>query len=95
MPGIRTAVTAAVVGTAVGLYLQAWVGWPTYVAVAVGAVMAIVILLIASSLEDGAAAADAAWRVASADLDRSSPDEPGADEDGSPVDAAGTPHPPR
>jgi predicted MFS family arabinose efflux permease len=95
MPAIRTIVAAAVVGVGMGIYLQSWVGWPTYVAVAVGAVMAIVILLIASSLEDDADAADSAWRVASADLDRTVAAEPGEDDDGSPVEAAGTPHPPR
>ncbi len=95
MPGIRTIVAAAVVGVVMGLYLESWVGWPTYVAVAVGAVMAIVILLVASSLEDDAAATDAAWRDASADLDRTVAAEPGDEDDGSPVETAGTPHPPR
>ena len=64
----RASLAALAVGVAVGAYLQAWVGWPTFVAVAVGAVMAVFILLVAASLGQDDAAADAAWRAAAPDL---------------------------
>jgi hypothetical protein len=68
MAGGRTILAAVAVGVAVGAYLQGWVGWPTFVAVAVGAVMAVFILLVAASLGQDDAAADAAWRAAAPDL---------------------------
>jgi hypothetical protein len=68
MPGGRTILAALAVGLAVGAYLQAWVGWPTFLAVAVGAVMAVLILLVASALGQDDAAADAAWRAATPDI---------------------------
>lgn len=68
MAGGRTILAAVAVGLAVGAYLQAWVGSPTFVAVAVGAVMAVFILLVAASLGQDDAAADAAWRAAAPDL---------------------------
>lgn len=87
MPGARTILIALTVGIAVGAYLQAWVRWPTFVAVAIGAVMIVFILLVASAIGHDDAAADAAWRAAAPDLagrdpGRSragggSPDEPG------------------
>ena len=68
MPGGKTILAALAVGLTVGIYLQAWVGWPTFVAVAIGAVMAVFILLVAASLGQDDAAADAAWRAAAPDL---------------------------
>ncbi|MDQ2964224.1 MAG: hypothetical protein M3R57_00010 [Chloroflexota bacterium] len=68
MPGARTILAALVVGLAVGIYLQAWVRWPTFLAVAVGAVMVVFILLVAASIGDDDAAADAAWRAAAQDI---------------------------
>jgi predicted MFS family arabinose efflux permease len=68
MPRARTFIVALVAGLAVGVYLQRWVGWPTYLAVAVGAVMVVFILLVASSVGHDDAAADAAWRAAAPDL---------------------------
>jgi hypothetical protein len=68
MAGGRIILAAVAVGVAVGAYLQAWVGWPTFVAVAVGAVMAVFILLVAASLGQDDTAADAAWRAAAPDL---------------------------
>ena len=68
MPGARTILIALAVGFAVGAYLQAWVGWPTFVAVAIGAVMIVFILLVASAIGHDDAAADAAWRVSAPDL---------------------------
>lgn len=68
MAGGRTILAALAVGIAVGVYLQAWIGWPTFLAVAVGAVMAVLILLVAAALGQDDAAADAAWRAAAPDL---------------------------
>jgi len=81
---------ALVVGVAAGTYFQGWVGWPSFVAIAVAAVLAVGILLIAASLEDDPKTADAAWRAATGDLDRHRPPEPDADE---PTDVDGPPAP--
>ncbi|HKG57761.1 MAG TPA: hypothetical protein VKA85_10985 [Candidatus Limnocylindrales bacterium] len=79
MPGIRVIALAAFVGIAVGTYFQAWIHWPTPLAVAIGAAMAVVLLTIAASLGEDAAAADAAWRDAAPDLVRT-PGAPAANE---------------
>ncbi len=80
MPSLRTIVVAAAVGLAVGAYLLAFVRWPAFLAVAVGAVMTVVILLLAGSIEDDAEVADAAWRDAAPDLTgRRAPADPGDD----------------
>ena len=68
MPGARAAIIAILVGLGAGLYFALWFHWPTFLAVAVGAFMAIVLLMIASSLGEDPAAADAAWREAAPDL---------------------------
>lgn len=68
MPGARSAIIAVLVGVGIGLYFALWLHWPTFLAVAVGAFMGIVLLMIASSLGDDPAAADAAWRKAAPDL---------------------------
>ena len=68
MPAVRTILAALLAGFALGAYLQAWVGWPTFLAVAIGALMVVFILLVAASLGDDDAAADAAWRAAAPDL---------------------------
>jgi hypothetical protein len=68
MPGARTLLIALAVGVAVGAYLQRAIGWPTFLAVAVGAVMGVFILVLAASFGDDDAAADAAWRAAAPDL---------------------------
>lgn len=68
MPAARTVLAALLAGFALGAYLQAWVGWPTFLAVAIGALMVVFILLVAASLGDDDAAADAAWRAAAPDL---------------------------
>ena len=68
MPSGRTLLAALAVGIAVGAYLQRWVGWPTFLAVAVGAVMGVLLLVVAASFGDDDAAADAAWRAAAPDI---------------------------
>ena len=83
MPRLRAIAVALVLALAIGAYLQNWVGWPTFVAVAVAALMAVVILLVDASIEDDAGAADAAWREASADLTaRAAVQEPDDDDAG-------------
>ena len=61
-------IVAIAVGFAVGTYVELWMRWPTFVAVGLGAVMAIVLLMLASSLGEDPAEADAAWRAAAPDL---------------------------
>jgi len=68
VPGARAAIIAVLVGLGAALYFALWFHWPTFLAVAVGAFMAIVLLMIASSLGEDPAAADAAWREAAPDL---------------------------
>jgi hypothetical protein len=68
VPGARAAIIAVLVGLAAGLYFALWFHWPTFLVVAVGAFMAIVLLMIASWLGEDPAAADAAWREAAPDL---------------------------
>jgi hypothetical protein len=68
MPSARAAALAAVVGIGVALYFAVWFGWPTFLAVAIGATMAVILLLFAASLGGDAAEADAAWRAAAPDL---------------------------
>jgi predicted MFS family arabinose efflux permease len=65
---MRALAIATVLGLRVGVYVQAWLHWPTFLAVARGAVMAIVLLLLAASLGEDPAAAEAAWREAAPDL---------------------------
>ena len=68
MPGARSLALTAAVGFAVAAYFSVWFGWPTFVAVGIGATMAVVLLLVSASLADDPAAADAAWRAAAPDL---------------------------
>jgi membrane protein YdbS with pleckstrin-like domain len=68
VPNGRIVALAIAVGIGVGLYFQLWFRWPTFLAVAAGAVMAIVLLLVAASLGEDRAVADAAWREAAPDL---------------------------
>jgi hypothetical protein len=68
VPNARIVALAIAVGIGVGLYFQLWFRWPTFLAVAAGAVMTIVLLLVAASLGEDPAVADAAWRDAAPDL---------------------------
>lgn len=70
MPGIRTLVVALALGLGVGLYLELWLRWPTFLNVGVGAFLALVALLISAALGEDPEAADAAWREAAPDLVR-------------------------
>lgn len=68
MPWGRAIGAAALVGLGVALYFALWFRWPTFLAIAVGATVAVVMLLIASSLGPDPDEADSAWRAAAADL---------------------------
>jgi hypothetical protein len=68
VPGGRTLLVALAVGISVGAYVQGAFGWPTFLAVALGAVMGVLILVVAASFSDDDAAADAAWRRAAPDI---------------------------
>jgi hypothetical protein len=68
MPSPRNALAALGVSVAVCLAFLLYVGWPTFLAVATGGVFGLVFLVIATSLGDDPAAADAAWRAAAGDL---------------------------
>jgi predicted MFS family arabinose efflux permease len=87
VPGIRALVIAIGLGLGVGVYVGAWLHWPTFLAVAIGAVMAIVLLLLAASLGEDPAAADAAWREAAPDLVGPPPRTPGEPAAGDPPTA--------
>jgi hypothetical protein len=78
VPGVRAALFALVSGFGAGLYFALWFRWPTFLAVAVGAFMTIILLMVASSLGEDPAAADAAWREAAPDLVAPPPAQPAA-----------------
>lgn len=86
MPSLRAILAALALGIVVGVYLQRWIGWPTFLAVAVGAVMGVLILVVAASFGDDDATADAAWRAAAPDI---AGREPGRSSAGTAGDAAG------
>lgn len=68
MPTGRAVALAVAAGLGVGLYFNLWFGWPTFLSVALGATMAVVLLLVATSLARDPGEADAAWRGAAPDL---------------------------
>ncbi|HVL52766.1 MAG TPA: hypothetical protein VM344_00730 [Vitreimonas sp.] len=68
MPSARTAALAAIVGLALGAYFALWFRWPTFLAVALGATMTIVLLLFGASLAHDPEEADRAWGEAAPDL---------------------------
>jgi hypothetical protein len=75
----RALTVAAVAGLGVALYFALWFKWPTFLAIAAGATLAVVMLLFAASLGDDPQQADAAWRAAAPDLverERASATEP-------------------
>lgn len=105
MPGRRALALAVAVGIGIAVYFALWFRWPTFLAVAIGATMAVVLVLIATSLRGDPSEADAAWRAAAPDLaarERGTPGRLGPGPAGSasstgssarePVDVATDPH---
>jgi hypothetical protein len=90
MPGIRAVIVAAVSGLLPTLYFWLWFHWPVFLAVATGAVVAIVMLMVIASIGPDPAAEDAAWREAAPDLVRL-PGTPGPSERPADVPEAGRP----
>jgi ABC-type branched-subunit amino acid transport system permease subunit len=68
MPSRIRIVGATVAGATVALVLRLWVGLPGYVAIGVGAFFGVGFLVIAATLGEESAKADAAWRSRSADI---------------------------
>jgi predicted MFS family arabinose efflux permease len=68
MPGRRALLLAAAVGVGVGTYFALWFRWPAFLAIAIGATMGVILLLMSASLGDDPTEADAAWRAAAPDL---------------------------
>jgi hypothetical protein len=68
MPGARGLLVALALGTALGVYVALWIRVPTFLAVGIGAFVTLVTLLVAASVGDDPADADAAWRGAAPDL---------------------------
>ncbi len=68
MPGARPLVSSATAGILVGLVVDLWMHWPTFLAVAIGALFGVGSLIVTGSLTRGSGAAEAAWRQAAPDL---------------------------
>jgi hypothetical protein len=72
-------VIAAVAGLLPAIYFAAWFKWPAFLAVGVGAVVAVVMVMVIASIGSDPASEDAAWREAAPDLIRL-PGSPGPGE---------------
>jgi hypothetical protein len=68
MPGARSLVFSVALGLGVALYVDFAFGWPTFLTIAIGAVMTLVSLLIAASVGEDPEEADRAWKSAAPDL---------------------------
>ena len=65
---LRTLSIAGFTSLGLVLYLVLWFQWPVTLALALGALMATLIVMTTTSLGDDPAKADAAWREAAPDL---------------------------
>lgn len=70
MPSVRGLIVALVSGLLPTLYFGLWFHWPTFLALATGAVVAIVMLMVIASIGPDPEAEDQAWRAAAPDLVR-------------------------
>src|SRR5947199_3000933 len=80
MPGFRGLIVATISGLLPALYFGLWFHWPTFLALATGAVVAVVMLLVIASIGPDPAAEDLAWQEAAPDLVRL-PGTPGPTEE--------------
>ena len=71
MRGFRALLIAAVAALLPAIYFAAWFKWPAFLAVGVGAVVAVGMLMVIASIGANTASEDAAWRKAASDLVRS------------------------
>jgi hypothetical protein len=79
MRGFRALIIAAVAGLIPAVYFAAWFKWPAFLAVGVGAIVAVVMLMVIASVGSNPASEDSAWREAAPDLVRL-PGTPGPSE---------------
>ena len=79
MRGFRALVIAGVAGLLPAIYFAAWFKWPAFLAVGVGAVVAVLMLMVIASIGSEPASEEAAWREAAPDLVRNA-GEPGPSE---------------
>jgi hypothetical protein len=70
MPGLRGFVVAFIAGLLPAAYFALWFRWPTFLALALGGVVAVVMLMVIASIGPDPAAEDRAWREAAPDLVR-------------------------
>jgi hypothetical protein len=70
MRGFRALSIAIVAGLLPLLYFWLWFKWPMFLAVAVGAIVAVVMLMVIASIGSNPADEEAAWREAAPDLVR-------------------------
>lgn len=68
MPRPRALISGAITWVLVYSLFGPSLGWPAFIAVAIGAVLAFLVLMIVTSLGDDASVSDAAWRAAAPDL---------------------------
>ena len=79
MRGFRALIIAGVAGLLPAIYFAAWFKWPAFLAVGVGAIVAVGMLMVIASIGSQPASEDAAWRDVATDLVRS-PGQPGPTE---------------
>jgi hypothetical protein len=79
MRGFRALIIAAVAGLLPAIYFAAWFKWPAFLAVGVGAVVAVLMLMVIASIGSNPESEEAAWREAAPELVRNA-GEPGRSE---------------
>jgi hypothetical protein len=70
MRGFRALTIAGVAGLLPAIYFAAWFKWPAFLAVGVGAIVAVLMLMVIASIGSNSASEEAAWREAAPDLVR-------------------------
>ncbi|HEY6058026.1 MAG TPA: hypothetical protein VIV06_08335 [Candidatus Limnocylindrales bacterium] len=75
VPSLRAIGSSVLAGVAVLGVLALWLRLPTFVAVALAALMGVLFLILTASIEADSLASDAAWRAASPDLIARAPED--------------------